>query len=336
MKKIIFCFLISNLFISCNKESPKKNPDEKTLNTNEVLISSFDCSGINYEGSLQLNTPANNVSVTINYYGGNGKSYLTRTYKSYNVTGLTATLFEGTLLNGEGKLNFIITGIPQSIGNAKFDINFGGKVCTINLIIEDEKISDLYCNEVEVSDKIVENQILNNFTAIIKYKGGNGKLYSTKTHNSKGVTGLTATLFEGNLANGDGKVVYKITGTPSSSGVAIFEINIGGISCSLKLNVEKQAFWDEKLLFGKWVSVNTLFYKYFPDHNGLVWDTRDDVTESEAQKFTWKLINASLTQIHIMEIGGNVPKVYTITNLSSTSLEYKDDFGNVTTFTRVL
>jgi hypothetical protein len=36
-----------------------------------------------------------------------------------------------------------------------------------------------------------------------------------------------------------------------------------------------------------------------------------------------------------MEIGGNVPKVYTITSLNSTSLVYKDDFGNVTTFTKV-
>ena len=61
----------------------------------------------------------------------------------------------------------------------------------------------------------------------------------------------------------------------------------------------------------------------------------DDVTEAEAQKFTWNIKKSVLTQTHIMEIGGNVPKVYTITSLNSTSLVYKDDFGNITTFTKV-
>jgi hypothetical protein len=93
--------------------------------------------------------------------------------------------------------------------------------------------------------------------------------------------------------------------------------------------------FDENLLIGKWVTEKTVFYKYTPDHNGLTWDTSDDVTEDEAQKFTWNIKKSVLTQTHIMEIGGNVPKVYTITTLSSTNLIYKDDFGNVTTFTKV-
>ena len=98
---------------------------------------------------------------------------------------------------------------------------------------------------------------------------------------------------------------------------------------------ETEVTFDENLLIGKWVTAKTIFYKYTSDHNGLTWDTSDDVTETEAQKYTWNLNKAVLTQTHIMEIGGNIPKVYTITSLNATSLVYKDNFGNETTFTKV-
>jgi len=67
-------------------------------------------------------------------------------------------------------------------------------------------------------------------------------------------------------------------------------------------------------------------YKYNSDHSGGTWDTADNVTEAEAQPFTWTLDKAELTQIHIMAIGGNVPKYYTVTELTSTTLKYHDTF----------
>lgn len=107
------------------------------------------------------------------------------------------------------------------------------------------------------------------------------------------------------------------------------------ISISLFFNSckkEEESF-DESLLVGRWVS-GTLHEKYFADHTGATWDTSDDVQESEAQEFTWSLDKSDLTQIHIMEIGGNVPKYYTVTELTSTTLKYKDDFGVSYTFTK--
>jgi hypothetical protein len=35
-----------------------------------------------------------------------------------------------------------------------------------------------------------------------------------------------------------------------------------------------------------------------------------------------------------MEVGGNVPKVYTVTELTETTLKYQDDFGKTYTFTK--
>jgi len=96
---------------------------------------------------------------------------------------------------------------------------------------------------------------------------------------------------------------------------------------------KEDTLFDESLLIGKWVS-GTVYYKYLSDYTGKTWDTSDDVTEAEAQKFTWTLVKSELTHIHIMEVGGNVPKVYTVTELTSTSLKYKDSFGTSYSFTK--
>jgi hypothetical protein len=97
--------------------------------------------------------------------------------------------------------------------------------------------------------------------------------------------------------------------------------------------------FDETLLIGKWQSVNdskTEFYRYDINGRGATWDTADDVTEAEGQVFTWKLVNADLTHIHIMEIGGSgVPKNYTVTVLSATSLIYHDEFNKTFSYTKV-
>ena len=97
---------------------------------------------------------------------------------------------------------------------------------------------------------------------------------------------------------------------------------------------ESTVSFDENLLYGKWQS-GTLFYKYISNGTGTTWDTADDVQESEAQSFTWTLVEAELTHIYVLEIGGTVPKVYTVTKLTSTALIYEDDFGTSYSFTKV-
>jgi len=110
---------------------------------------------------------------------------------------------------------------------------------------------------------------------------------------------------------------------------AFFVISFLSVSCE-----PTEESFDETLLPGKWQS-GTLFYKYLADGTGGTWDTADDVTEAEAQDFTWTLVEAELTHIHILEMGGTVPKVYTVTELTETTLKYKDDFGGSFSFTKV-
>lgn len=112
--------------------------------------------------------------------------------------------------------------------------------------------------------------------------------------------------------------------------VAVFAITAIVMSSCGQTEVE----YDKALLTGKWQE-NTLFEVYNADGTGYTWDTADDVTEEEAQQFTWTLEGDDLTQIHIMEMGGNIPKVYTVTNLTDTELSYEDEFGKKHTFKRV-
>ncbi len=87
-------------------------------------------------------------------------------------------------------------------------------------------------------------------------------------------------------------------------------------------------------MVGKWVR-GTEFYRYDSNHSGVTWDTADDVSEQEGQPFTWTLDGDQLTLVHQMEMGGVVPKVYTVTVLSSSTLTYRDNYNQTFTYSRV-
>ena len=92
---------------------------------------------------------------------------------------------------------------------------------------------------------------------------------------------------------------------------------------------------DKSLLPGKWQQ-GLIFEVYKADGNGYTWDESEDVGEDEAQAMTWTLEKNELTQYHQMEIGtGVIPKVYTVTELTSTTFKYKDNYGTSRSFTRV-
>jgi len=72
----------------------------------------------------------------------------------------------------------------------------------------------------------------------ISYSGGNGKIYDADTIASSGVTGLTAVLIADTLANGNGSLIYIISGTPATTGNATFMISFAGKNCTAILKVD--------------------------------------------------------------------------------------------------
>lgn len=110
--------------------------------------------------------------------------------------------------------------------------------------------------------------------------------------------------------------------------IAVSTVILSMSSCSPEINTE----FDKTLLVGKWQENNSLnFEVYKADGTGYTWDEADDVTESEAQHFTWTLEGDVLTHIHIMEMGAEIPKIYTVTKLTATELSYEDDYGKIHT-----
>ena len=96
--------------------------------------------------------------------------------------------------------------------------------------------------------------------------------------------------------------------------------------------------FNESLIYGKWQEGSVFEHYYDSDIdydlpsgetvqvNGTTWDEADDVSEDEAQAFRWTLSGATLTHIHVGTYS-DVPKVYTVTTLTSSSLCYEDAYG---------
>jgi formylglycine-generating enzyme required for sulfatase activity len=82
-------------------------------------------------GSLTQGIAALGVSSSVPYTGGNGGTYTAQNVTSTGVTGLTATLTEGTLLSGSGSLTYTITGTPEASGTASFALSVGGQTCPL-------------------------------------------------------------------------------------------------------------------------------------------------------------------------------------------------------------
>ena len=99
---------------------------------------------------------------------------------------------------------------------------------------------------------------------------------------------------------------------------------------------EDESF-DESLLYGKWVS-GTMYYVYSSNKTGYTWDDKDDITEEEAKvqfPFRWELVKSDLQQFHLW-IGPDISKTYVVTELTATTLKYKDKDGfRSYSFTRV-
>ncbi|MDR1544505.1 MAG: hypothetical protein LBS50_08910 [Prevotellaceae bacterium] len=97
--------------------------------------------------------------------------------------------------------------------------------------------------------------------------------------------------------------------------------------------------FDSSLLIGKWRKTSKYdstkyeYYRFDAGGNGATWDEGDDVSENEAQPFTWTLTSTGdFTLLHKGEMGQVVPKTYTMLTLTATTLSFKDSYGERYTY----
>ena len=124
-------------------------------------------------------------------------------------------------------------------------------------------ISSLNCGSLNEYGFFTVGEIGRVLNVSIPYTGGNGGTYVAQTIKSTGVSGLTASLTAGTLANGAGTVTYTITGTPAVSGTASFALTIGGQSCTLNIFVanEVDPQFNPDLTYGTLSDIEGRTYK---------------------------------------------------------------------------
>ena len=148
MYRFIFYFVIVCLLFSCEKQVRKPN----VYIDRTATVGTLDCSGAEISGRIYLGEEVNDVSVKIPYTEGNGKMYNSQYVSSNNVTGLTASLSSDSLAVGSGSVIFRISGTPSSSGTAQFDISLGGKSCSFNINVEENKPTSGYGPNVKDID----------------------------------------------------------------------------------------------------------------------------------------------------------------------------------------
>ena len=203
-----------------------------------AILTTINCMGAVNSGAVHQNQ-ATSITSKIAYTGGNGGYYPAATIPSSGVTGLTASIAAGNVVNGNDTLTYTITGTPIGFGTANFAISVGGQSCTLAItVIPVGAVTTLNCGTSTPTGSLVIGVLSNSVSSTISYSGGNGGLYSAQTISSTGVSGLTAVLSAGTFVSGSGSVSLSISGTPNSSGTATFSFTLGGQSCTLNRTVD--------------------------------------------------------------------------------------------------
>jgi uncharacterized protein (TIGR02145 family) len=200
-------------------------------------ITNLDCLGATLSGEVVEGVEVSGVSIEVNYMGGNGGPYESQSIASTGVLGLMASLSAGQFNVGVGSEVLTIIGTAQSSGVAVFVVELGGQSCEIELEVMGGEVSNLECGGATVSGEIVEGVEVSGVSIEVNYMGGNGGPYASQEISSTGVLGLSASLSTGEFNVGAGSINLTISGTATSSGLAVFPLNLGGQRCDVVVEV---------------------------------------------------------------------------------------------------
>jgi hypothetical protein len=209
-------------------------------------LESLNCSEAEYPRIFvnDLYTFNNPAAITIPYVGLNAGSFTIQT----NATGTNdlLTLFgAGLIAEGVGTFNLSLVGLPTTSGNYNFDLNIGGKRCTLSIpVYEQPAVTTLNCETVRNQGNLYQGvqYTAGEVISRVPYTGGNGGLVLLNAFPSSGVSGLNAAVIENTqLAVGDDSLTIRFYGQANTAGIASFALNIAGKSCTLTRAVSPPA-----------------------------------------------------------------------------------------------
>ncbi|MFN5789287.1 MAG: T9SS type B sorting domain-containing protein, partial [Bacteroidota bacterium] len=211
-------------------------------------VGSLNCSSFTISSLVlpNANDPYQNT-LRLPYAGGNGIRYDSMIIKSEGVLGLTMKLKPGTLVKGDGFLDFEINGVPLMEGTAKFSIYFGRTECNlippceINLSvgIEKPKLNSILCSQLIYTPIKIYAKVPYHGKLELPYLGGNEKLEPSQLFQSEGIKGLIAKFNEDTLRRNGGKLRFNLDGMPEQIGTLRMKVEIGSKSCELNLMIEE-------------------------------------------------------------------------------------------------
>jgi len=189
--------------------------------------------------------PLNNVGTYSAITGGNvlsdGGSAVTERGVCFSTLSFPTIISNNITMDGSGSGNYTsnLSGLSANTTYyvRAYATNSVGTAYGNQLIFTTSSgtITELNCGSATCDVPLTVGTAVSGASISLPYKGGNGGTYSDQTINSTTVTGLTATLVAGSLANGIGSLTYTVNGTPASIGKANFAFNIGGRNCTLSL-----------------------------------------------------------------------------------------------------
>lgn len=110
--------------------------------------------------------------------------------------------------------------------------------------------------------------------------------------------------------------------------IALVITAIAMVSC-----LPEEDVFDETLLYGRWKS-GVEYIRFDEGGTGKEWDLtegKETYEDDEGGELTWTLVKSDLTIIRIQTMGGDgAPHVYTVIELTPTTLKLNDGFDSKT------
>ena len=195
----------------------------------------------------------------------------------------------------------------------------------------DPEIGNLLCIDARFNPPIFTGGAPYTGIMTIPYTGGNGGSYgSANPIESTGNTGLKATLRAGTLLNGEGQLVYDLSGIPaeSSPNTANFAVSFLGKNCNASLKGDLLQVGETYAYFGRvgqdkmwWSSVKYLsvHLKDLPVIEGL----RIDIEKQDEMAYRPYLYNTTNEKVKVRWQGSG------LVSFSSGNISYHGNILNV-------
>ena len=270
-----------NIFVDVNVKDSKL-----TLDSLIVFKKSNDYQVGPLEKGITVNFPPGDdiqdfyskKNIAIKYFGAiKGQKMDSLHLVSKGVEGLVLKMPASEIYLPSGFLKISLTGKPMRSGEAIFDIELGGKKCTLKIPVIDKNeikseiltFSPFSGNNQEfynsgrdeelIKGKNVKTQIKMSFT-----RKPYGNFLNEQSIKSYGVKGLVATFSGGVCNDKTNSVVFDVQGVAETGGTAIFDLKLNNMTCKVKLKVLDPIYTFQAAKIGNtgWMTEN-LAVRYF-------------------------------------------------------------------------